>query len=168
MPRLGLPLITTLLCLCVLGCQDRDKAAESSSALEAAEVARALGMNWWTVQLPADLKSNDYVGLAYKLPDGSVERGGNSVWKAGATVKVVVWSWNADANKLLRYAILGEGQGKYIGYMPLKAGDSITFSNSKVLKSEDLFMKIGDQGLSESPEVGPDEIGLMLHVERHN
>ncbi len=36
MTRLGPPLITTLLCLCILGCQDRDNAAESSSALEEA------------------------------------------------------------------------------------------------------------------------------------
>lgn len=165
MLRLKVLLITTLVGLCIFGCQDRDKAEGSPSELEAADVARALGMNWWTVQLPADLKPTDYVGLAYKLPDGSVERGGNSVWKAGAKVKVVVW--NADGERTLRYAIFGAGKS-YRGSVPGKAGDFITFSNTKVLKPDNLLMKLGDHGLSESPDVGPDEIGLILHIERHN
>ena len=146
-----------------------EKAVESrlepATGNTSSDISRALGMTWWNVRLPRDLKRTDYVGLAYKLPDGSsVEGSGSSTgWKAGTVVKVAVWD-TAD-QKTLRYAIFRGGR-TVRGRLEKKPSGSLEVWREAMPTAGDVLMKFGDQAVSNSPEVGAGEVGLVLHVSR--
>jgi len=157
----------TFICLAFIGCHKRDAAVEEETELKASDVAQALGMNWWFVQLPADLDPNDFVGVTYKHPDGSIERpGGSNNWQAGSTAKVMVWP-NEDST-LLRYAVFNATH-TLIGSLRKKTtmtGPCMPLSNGEKLNAGDVLMKFGEQSVVASPEVLPGEIGLILHVKK--
>jgi len=157
----------TFICLAVIGCHEHNPAAEEETELKASDIAQALGMNWWLVQLPADLDPNDMVGVTYKHPDGSIERpSGSSNWKAGTIVKVMVWP--SEDNTQLRYAVFN-ATGHLRASLHKKTtmtGPYMPLSQGKKLNAGDVLMKFGEQSVVASPEVLPGEIGLILHVKK--
>jgi hypothetical protein len=169
MHKLKLFLTMSLICFVVFGCKERDESAEIHTVLSATDIAYALGMNWWTVRLPSDLDPNDFVTVTYKHPDGSIEsQGGSSNWQAGAIVKVMVWP-SADGTRL-RYSLLHEKnslRGNLIT-KPGKSGTSLGFSKGKMVKVGDVLMKFSEKSCIATSDVRPDEIGLILHVDRTN
>ena len=167
MYRLKLLFIVTVIFFTVTGCEKRDEIAEKETTLEAADIAKALGMNWWQIRLPADLDPNDFVTLTYKHPDGSIEsQGGSNKWQAGSIVKVLVWS-NEDSNKL-RYAVLHK-DSILKGSLAMKSQMKcvcMTFARGKILNAGDVLMKFSEQNVLASSEIRPGEIGLILHINR--
>ena len=168
MHRVKLLFIMTVICFAVIGCQKRDEASENEATLEAADIAKALGMNWWQVRLPADLDPNDFITVTYEHPDGSIEsQGGSTGWQAGSIVKVLAWS-NEDGNKL-RYAVLHK-DGLLKGSLSIESqmkGVTMTFSRGKILNAGDVLMKFSEKNVLASSEIHPGEIGLILHVNKN-
>jgi len=160
-------IMMTLICFAGVGCHKHNPAAEEETELKASDVAQALGMNWWLVQLPADLDPNDLVGVTYKHPDGSIERlSGSTNWQAAATVKVMVWP--SEDNTQLRYAVFN-ATGTLRASLNKKTamtGPCMPLSQGTKLNAGDVLMKFGEQSVLGSPEVRPGEIGLILHVKK--
>lgn len=169
MDRSKILLMTTFMCLAIVGCQKRDEIAEDKPELKASDIAQALGMNWWAVQLPADLDPNDLVGVTYKQPDGSIEsQGGSTNWKAGTIVKVFVWE--SDDSARLQYSVFNES-GTLRGSLPKKSnmtGPCAPFSQGKLFHAGDVLMKFCERSLMVTSDVRPGELGLILHITKSN
>ncbi len=166
MNKLILLCLISIICIYSIGCQEREEADEKT-ALQALDVAAALGMDWWFVELPDNLGSKDYVGLAYKQPDGSIEwQGGMNTSKWGSIVKVFLWK--SEDNTRFQYAILCDA-GTIRGSLEKKTimtNSSMPLFKGKKVNAGDVLMKFYDKSVTASSEIQPGELGLILHIKK--
>lgn len=165
-------LTVTFICFATFGCKDRagglGVATKDAQELEAADVAKALGMSYWQVKLPTDLKQSDLLGVTYKHSDGTIDgMGGSTGWEAGSVVKVMVWP--ADDSAGFRYSVIharNAMRGELRENEEYK-GISMQLSEGKVVDAEDVLMKFSKSSCIAVPtEVRPGELGVILHVDK--
>ena len=170
MNRIIVTCLISLICISSISCQKKEEAAkEEKPVLQASDVAKALGMSWWYVQLPDGLTINDKVGLAYKLPDGSIEsQCESSTLKWGSIVKVFLW--RSEGSSRYQFAVLSDNFSAK-GSLDEKSNmtSSCTcFPQDKKLKVGDVLIKFYDKTGTGSPEIQPGELGLILYVKKSN
>jgi hypothetical protein len=142
------------------------KAEDDQLVLTVSDIALAFGMNWWVVRFPADMEEHDTVGLAYKHPDGSIERGNgfSGLRLAGTTAKVIVWE--SEDGEQLRYALIGDAiraKASLPSKAEMKEGSRLVLSQGMTVDAGTVLMKIGRSTIG-FHDVQPGEIGLILHV----
>jgi hypothetical protein len=158
-----------LICLFAVGCQKKiDDTAKDVYELTTTDIAYALGMKCWRVQLPEDLGPADMVSVAFKHPDGSIEnRGGASgPWKAGEVIRIIAWD-SEDGERLI-YTIPEGGVKSSVKKKTEMKGGTQYFSQGKIVNPGDVLMMFTANSSMEGPALRPGDIGLIVHVEKRN
>lgn len=155
-----------LLPLLLFSCKDSTTTTASTNnskqMISANELMRALGGSDFQVILPDDIDASSIVGLAFKYPDGTIERfGGSSAWKAGEKVRVILFLGD---NKKPKYSVVSNN-GTLSGTFPKKF-DSEAWSSSKPLykTGESLIRFSTDGSVTHGDKLSHDDVDLILHV----
>jgi len=73
--------------------------------LSADDLAQALGIQWWNIELPQDRVGEPAIGMEIVRPGGREELSGSSNWRSDSA-KLFLWKMG----KTLHYSLIGEGQ----------------------------------------------------------
>ena len=135
--------------------------------LTAADLASALKMHWWNLEIPENFNDEMMLGICFKDEDGISRRsGGSTGWEPGSSVKVFLM--DLDKEKL-RFAIIAPGRS-LTGSIPnelFNLGDNSATSYIGVgstVSLEKILVRRAEGGVTDR-ELRKGEIGIAVSAE---
>ena len=149
-------------------CQPEER-TEFQSRIHADDIAAALGMKQWMVQLPDDLSREHWVGLKVKHADGSVHRSGaSSGHVSGEQIRVLLWNQPGDEH--YDFAIVRKGSSLRGRIKVPYSGGVVTYPSEglSILNIEHLMIKASeDDFVSRGHSLSDNEYGIRLEVRKN-
>jgi len=167
--RLTLFLFFALVSPFLLKADDRQ-----ASSLTANELAEALDIHWWIVEIPSDLGPKDSVGLSLVSSNGKEVAGGTSISPGpaninlGTSVKVFCWEERSSGHMNLKLEVAGNMGSSYAhDYFHNAACGGP--GNGSILKPGDLLLKFDSSKnatLTAGNTLSPGQVGLKVVIKR--
>ena len=140
--------------------------------LTASELARAQGINWWTIKPPESKEESLWLSFEIGFADGKILKNGKMKFPTDANIKVFCWFDPNDPNGGLHVSACSEGAGDValstvFSENPFKEAKVVSSqSNNKVYKSgEYLYKGSTTDTVTSDQSLKTGEFGLRVIME---
>ncbi len=160
MRQVALSMLLGMVALVIVGC---DRQPE----LSASELAHALGITAWSVQLPSDLPEDADVRLVLKHADGTETGGGGFIGPEPGQV-MRVFLWNDRHEERYRYALILQSGGSMRGAMknPFEGDSRLIKFQQRIARPGDFLMKgAEDEQISNDNALHEGEYGWTIQID---